>query len=168
MVMDIRLTRIDDRLIHGQVATAWSKATGIERILVVSDEVANDELRKFLLKQAAPPGIKSNVVTKRKLVEVYQDHLFDGMKIMLLFASPQDVLEVVQAGVDLKAVNIGGMRFCEGKKMITNFISMNEDDLACFRTLAELGVKLEVRQVPTDRKTDLMQLIKKRKDAATT
>ena len=45
MVMDIRLTRIDDRLIHGQVATVWSKATGIERILVVSDEVANDELR---------------------------------------------------------------------------------------------------------------------------
>jgi PTS system mannose-specific IIB component len=49
--------------------------------------------------------------TKRKLVEVYQDQLFDGMKVMLLFASPQDVVEVVEAGVDLKSVNIGGMRF---------------------------------------------------------
>ncbi|MFC4770964.1 PTS system mannose/fructose/N-acetylgalactosamine-transporter subunit IIB [Enterococcus hermanniensis] len=161
--MDIRLTRIDDRLIHGQVATVWSKATGIDRILVVSDEVANDELRKFLLKQAAPPGIKSNVVTKRKMVEVYHDHLFDGMKVMLLFASPQDVVEVVKAGVDLKAVNIGGMRFSEGKKMITNFISLDESDVISFRQLEVAGVQLEIRQVPTDRKTDLMQLIKKEK-----
>ena len=66
MGMDIRLARIDDRLIHGQVATAWSKMTGINRIIVVSDEVANDQLRKFLLKEAAPPGIKSNVVTVAK------------------------------------------------------------------------------------------------------
>lgn len=163
MVMDIRLTRVDDRLIHGQVATVWSKATGIERILVVSDEVANDELRKFLLKQAAPPGIKSNVVTKRKLVEVYQDQLFDGMKIMLLFATPQDVVEVVESGVDLKTVNIGGMRFSEGKKMITNFISMDGEDVKAFIKLAESDIELEIRQVPTDRKTDLMQLIRKEK-----
>ena len=66
MGMDIRLARIDDRLIHGQVATAWSKMTGINRIIVVSDEVANDQLRKFSLKEAAPPGIKSNVVTVAK------------------------------------------------------------------------------------------------------
>ncbi|MDT2595534.1 mannose/fructose/sorbose PTS transporter subunit IIB [Enterococcus dongliensis] len=163
MVMDIRLTRIDDRLIHGQVATVWSKATGIERILVVSDEVANDELRKFLLKQAAPPGIKSNVVTKRKLIEVYQDQLFDGMKIMLLFASPQDVVDVVEAGVDLQTINIGGMRFSEGKKMITNFISVDGKDIQSFLRLAEAGIELEIRQVPTDRKTDLIQLIKKEK-----
>ena len=130
---------------------------------MVSDEVANDELRKFLLKQAAPPGIKSNVVTKRKLVEVYQDQLFDGMKVMLLFASPQDVVEVVEAGVDLKSVNIGGMRFDEGKKMITNFISVDSKDVESFLELMKAGVELEIRQVPTDRKTDLMQLIKKEK-----
>ncbi|WP_231473016.1 PTS system mannose/fructose/N-acetylgalactosamine-transporter subunit IIB [Heyndrickxia ginsengihumi] len=161
--MDIRLTRIDDRLIHGQVATAWSKTTGIERILVVSDEVAHDELRKFLLKQATPPSIKSHVISKQQLLEVYRNQLFDGMKIMLLFASPKDVLEVVEAGVDLKAVNIGGMRFCEGKKMVTNFISMNNEDVQSFVKLADLGIELEIRQVPTDRKTDLIQLIKKEK-----
>ena len=55
--MDIRLARIDDRLIHGQVATVWSKQTGVERIIVISDEDAQDKLRKFLLKEAAPPGI---------------------------------------------------------------------------------------------------------------
>ncbi len=80
MGMDIRLARIDDRLIHGQVATAWSKMTGINRIIVVSDEVANDQLRKFLLKEAAPPGIKSNVVTVAKMLEVAHNALFDTQK----------------------------------------------------------------------------------------
>jgi len=163
MRMDIRLTRIDDRLIHGQVATAWSKATGIERILVVSDEAAHDELRKFLLKQATPPSIKSHVITKQKLIDIDQSGLFDGTKIMLLFASPQDVLEVVLAGVHLKSVNIGGMRFSEGKKMVTNFISLDNEDVQAFVKLANLGIELEIRQVPADRKTDLMQLIKKEK-----
>lgn len=73
------------------------------------------------------------------------------------------MVEVVEAGVDLKTVNIGGMRFCEGKKMITNFISMNDDDVQSFVKLANAGVELEIRQVPTDRKTDLMQLVKKEK-----
>ncbi|MEC2304076.1 MULTISPECIES: PTS system mannose/fructose/N-acetylgalactosamine-transporter subunit IIB [Heyndrickxia] len=163
MALDIRLARIDDRLIHGQVATVWSRAVGIDRILVVNDEAANDELRKLLLKQATPPSIKSHVITKQKLLELYQNRLFDEMKAMLLFVSPQDVLEVVQAGVGLKSVNIGGMRFTEGKKMITNFISVNEDDIQAFEKLAARGIELEIRQVPADRKIDLMQLIKKEK-----
>ena len=68
--MDIRLARIDDRLIHGQVATVWSKLTGVERIIVISDLVAQDKLRKFLLKEAAPPGIMANVITVQKMIQV--------------------------------------------------------------------------------------------------
>jgi PTS system mannose-specific IIB component len=66
-------------------------------------------------------------------------------------------------GVDLKAVNIGGMRFCEGKKRVTIFISVNDEDVQSFVKLADLGIKLEIRQVPIDRKTDLIQLIRKEK-----
>lgn len=163
MGMDIRLVRIDDRLIHGQVATVWSKTTGIERILVISDEVAHDELRKFLLKQAAPPGIKSNVITKQKLAEVYRHQLFDQLKVMLLFATPQDVLAVVEAGIPLTSVNIGGLRYTVGKKMLTNFISLDQQDVAAFQQLGQYGIELEIRQVPNDRKLDLLQLIQKDK-----
>lgn len=60
--MEIRLARIDDRLIHGQVATVWTKETQVERIIVISDDVAKDEVRKTLLTQVAPPGVKASVV----------------------------------------------------------------------------------------------------------
>ena len=73
MVMDIRLVRIDDRLIHGQVATVWTRLSKAERIIVISDEVARDHLRKTLLRQVAPPGVKVNVIPVEKFVEIYFD-----------------------------------------------------------------------------------------------
>mgnify|MGYP001011245870 CR=1 FL=1 len=141
--MEIVLARIDDRLIHGQVATVWSKETRCDRIIICNDDVANDAIRKTLLVQVAPPGVKVNVLE-------------------LLFTNPTDVVEMVEGGVDIKSVNIGGMSFREGKKMITNFISVNEEDIKAFLKLKERGVELEIRKVPGDRKKNLIELIQKK------
>lgn len=163
MTMDIRLVRIDDRLIHGQVVTTWSKVTGIERILVVDDEVAKDKMRKFLLSQAVPPGIKANVVTIKKMIEVYHHLLFNGVKVMLLFTNPQDVAALVRAGIRITTVNIGGMRYTEGKKMINNFVSVNQQDIDSFRYLDSQNIKLDIRKVPADRSINLIDLLEKAK-----
>nr|WP_252187493.1 mannose/fructose/sorbose PTS transporter subunit IIB [Anaeromonas gelatinilytica] len=156
------MARIDDRLIHGQVATAWTKQIDINRIIVVSDEVANDQLRKFLLREAAPPGIKVNVVTVAKLLEVFNSDLFINQKVMLLFTNPQDVEVLIHGGIKLNSLNIGGMRFIAGKRMITNFVSVDDKDVASFRYLDSQGIELEVRKVPTDRKVHLMHLLEKK------
>ncbi len=163
MGIDIRLARIDDRLIHGQVATAWSKQTKINRILVISDEVAKDQLRKFLLSEAAPPGIKSNVITVDKMSEIYNNDLFKDQKVMLLFTNPQDVVQLVKRGIQLTSVNIGGMSYTDGKQMITNFISVDAQDICSFKYLAEQNIELEIRKVPADRKVYLSELLKKEK-----
>ncbi|MBE6083621.1 MAG: PTS sugar transporter subunit IIB, partial [Tissierellaceae bacterium] len=54
---NIVLTRIDDRLIHGQVMTAWVKQTKATRIIIIDDVVAKDDFMKKVLTMAAPPGI---------------------------------------------------------------------------------------------------------------
>ncbi|OQO70999.1 PTS fructose transporter subunit IIB [Enterococcus villorum] len=163
--MDIRLARIDDRLIHGQVATVWSKLTGVERIIVISDLVAQDKLRKFLLKEAAPPGITANVITVNKMIQVYQSGLLEKTKVMLLFTNPQDVEKLVLSGVQLNSLNIGGMSFSEGKTMITNFVSVDQNDIDSFHFLNQQGVELEILKVPADRKILLMELLAKTKKA---
>ncbi|WP_280738160.1 MULTISPECIES: mannose/fructose/sorbose PTS transporter subunit IIB [unclassified Enterococcus] len=161
--MNICLARIDDRLIHGQITTVWAKTTGIQRIIVVSDEVAKDELRKFLLGQAVPPGIKANVITVKKMVEVHRHALFAGVKVMLLFTNPQDVAAIVKAGVRLPSINIGGMRFQDGKRMITNFVSIDDADIEAFRYLISKRIEIEIRKVPADRKVKLVDLLQKEK-----
>lgn len=160
--MDIRLARIDDRLIHGQVATVWTKSMNINRILVVSDTVAQDMLRKKLLIQAAPPGVKVNVITVDKMIQVYPDERFDSsFRVMLLFTNPEDVERVVRNGVQLDTVNIGGMSFTQGKKMITNAVAVDARDIEAFKYLDSLGITLEIRKVVADSKVQLIEQLKK-------
>lgn len=158
--MNIVLARIDDRLIHGQVATVWSKATNCQRIIVCDDDVAKDTVRTTLLKQVAPAGIQSHVVDLAKAVRVYNNPKYGDERCLLLFTGPQGVLHLIENGVPIKSVNIGGMSFKEGKHMITNAISVDDADIAAFQKLHDLGVELEVRKVVSDSKVDLMTVLK--------
>ncbi|MEQ4513396.1 MAG: PTS mannose transporter subunit IIAB [Pantoea agglomerans] len=159
--MKIGLTRIDDRLIHGQVATRWTKETNVQRIIVVSDEVANDHVRKTLLTQVAPPGVTAHVVDVDKMVRVWNNPKYGQDRVMLLFTNPTDVLRVVEQGVDIKTVNIGGMAFRQGKTQVNNAVSVDEKDIAAFRKLHERNIELEVRKVSSDQKLKMMDLIAK-------
>ena len=158
--MKIVLARIDDRLIHGQVATIWSKVTGCERIIVCDDDVAADSFRSTLLKQVAPPGIKSSVVDVEKAVRVYNNPKYENDKCLLLFTNPTSVLQMVEAGVDIKSVNIGGMSFKEGKHQITGAVSVDDKDIEAFKKLNERGIELEIRKVDTDKKVMMMDILK--------
>ncbi|MGG4608721.1 PTS mannose transporter subunit IIAB [Providencia sp. Me31A] len=159
--MVIALARIDDRLIHGQVATRWTKETKVKRIIVVSDEVAKDQVRSTLLKQVAPPGVTAHVVDVAKCVRVYDNPKYAGERVMLLFTNPTDVKRIVEEGVDIKSVNIGGMAYHEGKTMVTNAVSINQEDIDAFNYLYDKNIELEVRKVSSDSKIDMMDLINK-------
>ena len=154
--MIIKLVRIDDRLIHGQVATVWSHVAGAGRIIVCSDEVAADEVRVQLLKQVAPPGIKVNVVSIDKAIRVYQNPKYETETVFFLFTCPQDIVRMVEAGVPITSVNIGGMAFRTGKQQITKAVSVDDSDRAAFHALHDRGIELEIRAVATDSKTDIM------------
>lgn len=158
--MQIRLARIDDRLIHGQVATVWAKEAGAERIIVVSEEVANDEVRRTLVKQAAPPGIKANIVNVEKAVKVYNNPKYAEETVFYLFTNPSEVLAMVQNGVPIKSINIGGMHFKDGRTQVTKGISVDQQDVDAFRKLAEIGVELDLRMVATDSKGDFEAKLK--------
>ncbi|AEF24669.1 PTS sugar transporter subunit IIB [Streptococcus parauberis] len=159
--LKINLARIDTRLLHGQVATAWTPASKANRIIVASDTVAKDDLRKQLIKQAAPGGVKANVVPVSKLVEVSKDPRFGNTQALILFETVQDALRAVEGGVQIEELNVGSMAHSTGKTMVNNVLSMDKDDVAAFEKLQQLGVAFDVRKVPNDSKNNLFELIKK-------
>lgn len=152
--MNIVLTRIDDRYIHGQVVTRWIKDYPSERIIVVSDAVANDELRKSLLISVAPSHMKASVVTVEKMIKAYHSDRYEGVTAFVLFGNPQDIVTLVEAGVDIKTVNVGGMIYEEGRKQITKSVSATPADIHAFTELHKKGVRLELRQLPSDSPVD--------------
>ena len=159
--LKINLARLDTRLLHGQVVTNWVPYSKADRIIVASDDVAKDELRKELIKQAAPNGIKVNVVPIQKLIDASKDPRFGNTHALVLFETVQDALRAIEGGVPIKELNVGSMAHSTGKTMVNNVLSMDKDDVACFEKLRDLGVEFDVRKVPNDSKKDLFELIKK-------
>lgn len=157
------LARIDTRLLHGQVATTWTKTTQPDRIIVVSDAVAKDGLRKNMIEQAAPPGVKANVVPIDKMIQVAKDPRFGATKAMLLFETPQDALRAIEGGVEVKELNIGSMAHSVGKVVVNKAIAMDEEDIKTIETLMAKGIKFDVRKVPADSGENINNLIKKAK-----
>lgn len=157
------LARIDTRLLHGQVATAWTKTTKPTRIIVVSDAVAKDDLRKKMIEQAAPPGVRANVVPVEKMMKVAKDPRFGDTKALLLFETPQDALRAIEGGVDIKTLNLGSMAHTQGKVVLTKAVSMDKSDVETFDKLLSLGVEIDVRKVPSDSPDNFDAILKKAK-----
>lgn len=155
------LARIDTRLLHGQVATTWTKSTNPDRIIVVSDNVAHDELRKNMIIQAAPPGVKAHVVPIDKMIDVAKDPRFGATKALLLFETPQDALKAIQGGVDIKTLNVGSMAHSQGKVAVTKALAFDKDDVKTMREIEKLGVKFDVRKVPADSPENMDAILKK-------
>ena len=157
------LARIDSRLLHGQVATAWTKSVNPSRIIVVSDAVAKDDLRKKLIEQAAPPGVKAKVIPVNKMIEVAKDPRFGDTRALLLFENPEDVVRAMEGGVDIKEVNVGSMAHSVGKVVVSKVLSMGEEDVKAFETMKDRGVTFDVRKVPNDSKDNMDEILKKAK-----
>ncbi len=160
----IKHARVDTRLLHGQVATNWSKAIAPDRIIVVSDNVSHDDLRKQLIMEAAPPGIKAHVVPIQKMIDVSKDVRFGDTKAFLLFETPQDALKAIEGGVDIKSLNIGSMAHSQGKVAVNKVLSLDAKDIECFEELKKHGVTFDVRKVPADAPEDMDKLLQIARD----
>ena len=140
---NILLTRIDNRLIHGQVATQWSSYLGANLLLVANDKVAGDPMRQGLMDMAAPAGAQTRYFTIEKTINII-GKAADRQLIFIICENPQDVLKLVEGGVPIKKVNIGNMHMAEGKRQVAGVVAVDDADVAAFKKLQELGVELEI------------------------
>lgn len=154
--MQIPLLRIDSRLIHGQVATSWAKAVKCDAIFAVSDEVANDALRSKLLLQVAPAHLQSYVIPVDKAIKVWHNPMYADRKVLWLVTKPADIVRLIEGGVDIKEVNVGGMTHREGCKLISQAVAVDANDVAAFKRLNELGVKMTLQQLASSPAEDVM------------
>lgn len=145
---NILLCRIDNRLIHGQVATQWNSAIGANLILVANDNVAGNKMRQGLMDMAAPAGVATRYFTLQKTIDVIHKAAARQL-IFIVCENPQDVLTLVKGGVPIKKVNIGNMHMAEGKRQVATSVAVDDADVDAFKQLRDMGVELEIRRVPT-------------------
>lgn len=159
--MSIKIVRIDDRLIHGQIVQGWLKTVDVDKILIVSDEVANDEMQKILLSMAVPSSVKLVIKNIKDATYEITNEVYDNDKLMILFSNPQDIVRMIDNGIKFQSVNIGGMHYAHGKKQLLNNLSVDKNDIVAFLKLIENGIELETRALPQDERYNAVMDIQK-------
>ncbi|WP_279051394.1 PTS N-acetylgalactosamine transporter subunit IIB [Cedecea davisae] len=155
---NIVLSRIDERLIHGQVGVQWVGFSGTNLVLVANDEVAEDPIQQNLMEMVLAEGIAVRFWPLQKVIDNIHKAA-DRQKILLVCKSPQDFLALVQGGVPVQRINVGNMHYVEGKKQVAKTVSVDEQDIAAFSGLKQAGVECFVQGVPTESAQDLYKLL---------
>ena len=156
--MKINLCRVDERLIHGQVMTAWVKKCWIKKIILVDDELASDDFMKEVLALSAPSGVKVEVRSVEDTLQTINGSGSDE-STLLLFKEVKFAYELYKVGYDLKELNIGNIGSSPIRKAITNQVYMSEDEKAMCRELNEKGVYVYIQKLPQDSQVDVMTKI---------
>lgn len=157
----IVLSRIDDRLIHGQVTVGWSRYLNIEKIVVISDELAEDENQRSFLAMAVPENAAFDMGTVDQVAERLKDPAYTAPRTLLLAASPIEFRRLIlEKGVPLTEINVGGLRYVGGRHQVCDGIHLTDEALEDLKALHDAGVLVEVRIIPSAEKKRLFDLYK--------
>src|SRR5699024_10007818 len=157
--MSIVLTRVDGRLLHGQVAVAWSKEVKANKIVIIDEDTFNDEMGKSLIELAAPTNVEVKVFGIDKGIEAIKQEKDDPNNTILIVKNLETILVLINSGITLNKINIGGMYYEKGKKKIDKALFINEQDKNDIKKLKEKGVSMFYQVAPMTKKKDIFSLI---------
>ena len=146
---NVVLARVDDRLIHGEVVSVWTPSLNVNRIIVVDDEVAADKFNKRVIKALAPNGVKVNVYGTERGAEILQKDSKDpNEKVMILTKTPITYARMVDMGLQLKEVNLGGMGLRGERTPFIKNVACSPDEIESIKHLMSKKVHVYYQLVP--------------------
>ena len=146
--MSIELTRVDFRLIHGQVITRWLTQCQINEIVTIDTALSKDAFMQEVFKMAAPKGVKITIVNVEDAVKRQQEGAFDKNRVMVLFKGVAELNAAVQAGLKLEKVQIGGLGGGPGRKAVHNAITLDRADADTLLELEKMGIEIYFQTTP--------------------
>ena len=149
--MSLRLVRVDDRLIHGQVVAVWLRAIGADRIVIVDDTVARDDFLVEVLTLAAPSGVTVEVHDVATGAPRVAELAAGPEAVFVLVKTPLAALALRRAGVVFDVLNVGGMGAGPGRRSLYRTISASDEEREAFREIEAMGTAVEIRIVVDDR-----------------
>lgn len=158
---EIKLIRLDFRLVHGQVITKWSKQVNANRIVVINDELANDSFMKSVYEMAAPPDVSVEIYDTKKAVELWEADEMGKGRILALFKDVKSLLKAFKAGFPIKELQIGGLGGGQGRVNVYNAISFNKEDVEDLKEMAKAGTEIILHVVPEEPKLEFEEAVKK-------
>lgn len=162
----IKLIRLDERLIHGQVAIKWSRHTGVDRILVLDDNAASNEIIKKTLMMAAPSNIKAAIKDVDSGIKILNDPRMETVKVLVLVSNPNDLLKVVNNVEGIPLINIGNYgriadkKEGEDRKTYRSNLYAYDEEVEILMEVVKSGVPCEYQTTPEEQAEKLESVLK--------
>lgn len=153
--------RIDERLIHGQVATMWTNALHLTRLMVIGDDIVKNDIQKTALKTACPHGVHLSILTAKGAARRINSGKYQGQTVLILVKNPGVLRELVDNGVKLPEINVGNMSTKANSRQVAKSVAVTEEDIENFKYLDQKGCYLYHQMVPAEDKEDFMKLLSK-------
>lgn len=155
----LKLTRIDDRLVHGQVAFTWVPSLGVDCLIVANDKVAGDDFLKMTMNLAKPPSARLMILSLENAATFVNDPRSRNLKIMVIVSGVNDAFALARGIPEIQSINFGGIRIKDGARLISKAVALSAEEIEIANKMLENGLELEIRQVPTDKKIFVKDLI---------
>ena len=159
--MSIVLTRIDDRLVHGQVTVGWAQSLQIDHIVVCDNSLAVSEWERNLYMECVPAGLKVTFITEDEYVLQGGASDFLEGRTILLVESPEILVRLVEGGANFKEINVGGMHYKDNSREILPYVFMSPDDITSFDFLEQHQIVITCQDTPAAKKHTLSHLLAK-------
>lgn len=154
----IQAVRIDDRLLHGQVAYSWKAKFNYQAIVIADDEVDNDEMRKSIIKMAVPSGVKLAIKNINNAIELLNNPKLKSVNVFVIVSNPKSAYDILNGINEKTTLNIGGMMKKDGTREFSKAVFMSDDDISWLDKIYELGIDIDVRQTPNESNQDYKTL----------
>lgn len=158
---NIKLARVDFRLMHGQVVTNWIKQVSADAILIIDDKLASDKFLAQVFLMAAPPGVKISIKSMKKAIQGAKEDRYNGLNLLVLFKSVENAKKAYDNGFPLKELQIGGLGNGSDKVMISNEIFLSKEEANMLEEMNNNGLKITLQVTPKDPLVELDETLKK-------
>lgn len=158
--MKLALTRVDSRLVHGQVVQDWVPATGADLLIVANDEAAADPLQRMIMETCTcGDDVEVRVVPIGSVGQLLADPDTRRRSAILLVRDVPDASRLWSAGVRFERLNLGNVHAHAGSRLVSPSVCLNDEDVAALRDLLRAGVEVEIRAVSRERSRSLEEML---------
>ena len=154
--MSVVMARIDNRLLHGIIVTQWAPVSGATRVMVIDDKVAGDEVLKSTMRMARPAGMAVSIISEQTALKNFAAGKYDREKVFVIAKEPETMLRLVESGVELPSLVVGGSLVKEDGIQLTY---ASAENVQSYKALIARGVKVTAQFVPADKPVSVADLI---------
>ncbi|MBP5617494.1 MAG: PTS sugar transporter subunit IIB [Elusimicrobiaceae bacterium] len=154
--MPIVFARVDDRLIHGQIVQAWLPELNVDEVVIPCAKHREKLLNKNLLRLSLPYEYALTVLDSHRCMQYARN---SQKRLFLLMGTLQELADLIEDGLQIKSVNIGGMHFKENAQKLDDNVFLDEDDKHWLKIIDALGIRIETRAVPNAKSISVKEVL---------